>query len=101
MKEDGLVCVIRRLDNNNVIRTDILSRELVAKLDMKSLRFVTYHYEYDSIINKHIYFTENKDGSLEHNILLLEQVKRLRIACICATTVIIGLIVVIFFKTNN
>lgn len=69
--------------------------------DMKSLRFVTYHYEYDSKINNHLYFTENKDGSIEYNIILLEQVKRLRIACICATTVIIGLIVVIFFKINN
>lgn len=98
---DGLVCVIRRLDNNKVIRTDKLSKELVAKLDMKSLKFVTYHYEYDSIINKHMYFVLNEDGSIEHNLILLEQVNRLKIACICAITVILGLIAVIFLKARN
>lgn len=99
--DDGLVCVIRRLDNNEVIRTDKLSKELVAKLDMESLKFVTYHYEFDSIINKHMYFILNKDGSIEHNLILLEQVNRLKIACICAITVIIGIVVVIFMKTKN
>ncbi len=95
VNEDGLICIIRRLDNNKIMRTNTINRGLVAKLDMKSLKFITYHYEYDSIKNKHIKFIPKEDGIFEYDIILKEQINRLKIACISATTVIISLILLI------